>query len=176
MSLVNHSPTLRFPRRAPSPLFFLILSIVVLSSIVDRGTSRLIYKPSEYTRMKTIFGKICSIDAIDPFLIVERTRNDWNRVGLKGGRSERGEGSVECSGSRMKRVRVDAKIREAKRYWNAGEELTVSRQGESPCEYETQFDSCFQPSPVVGSGGGWEEEEWRTIATPEKGVLPGACD
>lgn len=39
--------------------------------------------------MKTIFGKICSID---PFLIVERTRNDWNRVGLKGGRSERGEG------------------------------------------------------------------------------------
>lgn len=42
--------------------------------------------------MKTIFGKICSIDAIDPFLIVERTWNDWNRVGLKGGRSERGEG------------------------------------------------------------------------------------
>lgn len=35
-----------------------------------------------------------------------------------------------------------------------GRELTVSRQGESPCEYETQFDSCFQPSPVVGSGGG----------------------
>lgn len=30
-------------------------------------------------------------------------------------------------------------------------ELTVSTQGESPCEYETQFDSCFQPSPVVGS-------------------------
>lgn len=26
----------------------------------------------------------------------------------------------------------------------------------------------------VGGGGG--REEWRTIATPEKGVLPGACD
>lgn len=24
--------------------------------------------------------------------------------------------------------------------------------------------------------GGQGEEEWRTIATPEKGVLPGACD
>ncbi|KAG7190470.1 hypothetical protein KM043_006573 [Ampulex compressa] len=33
-------------------------------------------------------------------------------------------------------------------------ELTDSTQGESPCEYETQFDSCFQPTPVHGTGGG----------------------
>lgn len=61
----------------------------------------------------------------------------------------------------------------------AQHELTDSTQGESPCEYETQFDSCFPSAPVVGTGGRWDERARGVVVAaavvvrhPRKGGAP----